>query len=255
MKNRIITLLSVAFISLSSTTAIAGLIPVVWNDWTQIAAEDQTGNFNYVNPGWGGQGFDAEYLYFKQNGKTVSFGIQTGFDVIDGYQVHGNQHYWAGELVLSFGSQEFAIDFGLDQCGYSSINSGTCGTELNAAAGVYGNVTWNNDIYFTQSGPFAMTTGDFLGAINSQVGSADVGGQKSYYRTVSFNLANLGPLDTNNFNIHWTMSCGNDLISGTGSLGYSPALKDVTDVPAPSNIMLLLVGLLGAALLRHRIVK
>lgn len=240
MKNTILSLATITFLSFISTTANAGLIPAVWDGWTQIAGEDQTGNFDKVDPGFGGQAFDAEYLFFKQNGNTVSFGLQTGFDVVDGHQMYNNQHYWAGEMVLSFGSQEFAIDFGLPQCGYSSRNSGTCENWFNTDAGVYGDVTWNNDIYFKDSGPYAITSGDLLSNLASVAGSDVVDGQTSYYRAVSFDLSKLGPLDTNHFDIHWTMSCGNDHIHG----GHA--------VPAPSNILLLLGGVIALAFLRKK---
>lgn len=247
MKNRIAAVAFSALLSLSTSSAMAGVIASVWNGWTQIAAEDQEGSFNYVNPGWGGQKFDAEYLYFQQQGNQLSLGLQTGFDVVDGHQLYNNENYWAGEMVLTFGSQTFAIDFGLGQCGYSQRNNAACGTNnsqgLNAAAGVYGNVVWNNDIYFTNSGPFAMSTGDLLSAVTTQAGSATVNGQKSYYRTVSFDLSALGPLSTNDFDLRWTMSCGNDLISGNGT---------VTDVPEPGALLLLALGLIGLGLARSR---
>ncbi|HEB69447.1 MAG TPA: hypothetical protein ENI88_07480, partial [Desulfobulbus sp.] len=46
------------------------------NGWTMFADDDGYRTYDgYVNPGWGGQDFDAEYLFYKKSGDTLSIGL------------------------------------------------------------------------------------------------------------------------------------------------------------------------------------
>jgi hypothetical protein len=212
-----------------------------WNGWEQIASEDKTGNFNYVNPGYGGQDFDAEYLFYKASGSTLFLGLQTGFDVVDGHVEYGNKNYWAGDLVLSMAGTDYAVDFGLSHCGWSDRDG--CATPQVDTAGLYENIVWDNDVAYGSSGPLAMASGDLIVGLDSNIaGSADVNGETSYFRQVAFDVSSLGLGDEFDLDIHWTMSCGNDLIeAGT-----------VVQVSEPGTIVMLVLGVAGLALLRRR---
>lgn len=204
------------------------------NGYQMIASDDGVGDRGFVNPGWGGQDFDAEYLFYRydKDAGTLTLGLQTGFDLVDGHVRWRGHDFYAGDLVMTFdqlSGQQFAIDFGLytrDSEG-DEVDAGT-GTGVDAA-GVYQVSNWNNDINYTDSGPFAMDDGVFLASVNSTVGYdlfAD-----SYYRTVTFSYAELGLQTGFNFSAHWTMSCGNDVVAGTGY------------VPVPGGLPLLGLGL------------
>jgi hypothetical protein len=231
----------------------AGLIDDgTWAGWSVLATEDQEGNFNYVDPGYGGQRFDAEYLLYKLEGNILSIGLQTGFDIVDGHQLYGGKNYWAGDIALSFdgvvlgsaGTYEYALDFGLGQCGWSNNGNADCGQlneeGLNNSAGVYAVTSWNNNVYsgHHQSDPFAMisasATYDLLSNDAGQI--AD-----HYYRQMSFDLSALGLTAIDGFDAHWTMSCGNDAIDGSVS------------VPEPSSMLLLALGLIGLSMSRRRV--
>jgi len=240
--------LSIAVITLFSNFSLAGPLSLWQNDgWTQFSDDEGVAANGYVNPGWGGQDFDAEYLYFRKTGTTLHLGIQTGFDLNDGHVRAGTRDYYAGDLALSFdgdsSNYEFAIDFGL--LTKSFFASGTRNynpTEINAdndndgvdSAGVYLVSEWNNDIYFdSESAPFAMDGGSLVASLlTNRVGKSG----DSYYRTVSFDLSGLiNNTDQLSLDTHWTMSCGNDAIDGH------------VELPEPGSLMLLVIGLFALA--------
>jgi hypothetical protein len=203
--------------------------------WEMLDAEDGVGSGGYVGPGWGGQAFDAEYLFYKKEGGILSIGLQSGFDLSDGHQVSGRKSYYAGDLALAFngGSYDYAIDFGLVTKDYHGNDNVGVGAGNQDAAGLYHVTQWNNDIAFAVSSPFAMDEGSLLasltGASNGSESKAD---GLSYYRTASFDLAALG-FDVADFSAHWTMSCGNDVVEGSAA------------VPEPSALLLMAGGLFG----------
>ncbi len=239
---------------LFSGSVSAGLISDgTWDGWTVFADDD-----GIVGPGGGGHTFDAQYLLYKVEGTTVSLGLQTGFDVVAGYQQHTDgRSYWAGDMALSFDgavlgdadSYEYAIDFGLGQCGWSQGLNHDCGQNneqnLNAAAGLYQVAAWNNDVYsgHTSSNPFAMSSAQaFFALLTNSAGSVG----KNFYRQISFDLNDLGVGSVDQLDLHWTMSCGNDAIDGHFTDVPDP------DIPVPGSAPLLGLGLIGLLAGRRR---
>lgn len=258
--NKLFKSLSALALILSSSASFAGQLPV-FAGWTAFASEDQSGTGNYyLNPGWGGQNFDAEYLFYKLQGNKLSIGLQTGFDVIsDNGQLYSDgRRYYAGDLALSFdGSKtnyEYAIDFGNLTKNYDdnvkiSAQGNASGMDT---AGLYKANSWNNDIYYYNNGgysaPYGVSSGSLLVAAtgsNFSQGSGTVGSDKSYYTIFTFDLSNIAGLQQNFIlDAHWTMSCGNDAIDGRVAL---------TRVPEPSTFALFGLGLIGLFAARRRL--
>ncbi len=230
---------------LVTTASQASPISLWGNDgWTQFADDEGVKNGGYVDPGYGGQDFDAEYLFYKIDGSVLSLGIQAGFDLIDGKVNYGGKGYFTGDLALSFDNDatdyEYAIDFGLltkDYYGRDKVDAGS-GTGIDAA-GFYSVSEWNNDIIYSASAPFAMDEGSFVKGLTSNTAGKD---GVSYFRTVSIDLAGLGFGSQLELDAHWTMSCGNDVLEGHVS----------AEVPEPSTIPMLGLGVLLLAALKRK---
>ena len=250
--------------------------------WTQFqdggSSEDGT-----LGPGVGGQPFDAEYLFYKQEGSVVSIALQTGFDVVDGkYRHTDNRNYWSGDLALSFDGDvtltdettyEYGIDFGLKTRNYQGdlVDFGS-GTGIDAA-GLYkistdtngvvdgwdigvvggsGNGSGEGTAGHHESDPFAIDDIDLAGTLadfnasllNFSTSAAQGTGSEddNYYRIVSFDTAGAN-FEISEITVHWTMSCGNDNINGT---------FDVTSVPEPESVAMILMGLIGLLVARTR---
>jgi len=208
--------------------------------WKVLDQEDGVGRGGYVGPGWGGQAFDAEYLFYKQEGSLLSLGLQTGFDLSDGHHSTGRKEYYAGDLALAFngGAYDYAIDFGLVTKDYHHNDNVGIGSGNQDAVGLYKVTEWNNDIYYGESGPFAMDEGSLVTSLSGESNGSEMKlDGRSYFRTASFDLAALG-FNVADFSAHWTMSCGNDVVEGGASV-------ETAAVPEPSALLLMAGGLFG----------
>ncbi len=211
-----------------------------------------------VGPGVGGQNFDAEYLLAKISGTTLSIGLQTGFDLVDG----NFGSYYAGDIALSFDNDdstyEYALDLGHLTKNYSGIKvdagSGT-GTDT---AGLYSVTSWDTDVYYGASNPFAMDGGSLVSALSVTTGSDPVTDGTSYFAWADIDISGFlddwgsGSAVDLQVSAHWTMSCGNDEINGSLLLLEPGEIV----VPEPGTIALLglgLAGLIGAGVRRKRL--
>lgn len=257
--NKLFKSLSALAFVLASSVSFAGQLPI-FTGWTAFGSEDQSGTGNYyLTPGWGGQSFDAEYLFYKLNGNKLSIGLQTGFNVTSNNgQVYDGHTYYAGDLALSFdgnkSSYEYAIDFGnltKNYAGNTAISAQGNASGIDTG-GLYKANSWNNDIYFYTNGgfsaPYGVSSGSLLVAQNGSnfsEGSGVVGSDKSYYSIFTFDLSNITGLQSNFIlDAHWTMSCGNDAIDGRVAL---------SKVPEPSPFVLFSLGLVGLVIARRRL--
>jgi len=201
------------------------------SEWAGYYAEDDGVRYydGFVNPGWGGQAFDVEYLGLYITSDKVYFGLQTGFNVaadnVSGYR--------PGDFALDVngdGTYDYAIDF--------SISGTTSGTP--ASFSLYKVTNWEDSVYFPIANPFEMKDGekvdDFTGVFGSGYYANNSDGGLSYVLEGSFNLSLLGAYTGNDIGIHWTMQCGNDYLNQTSA-----------PVPEPATMLLFGCGLIGLA--------
>jgi hypothetical protein len=207
--------------------------------------EDDTGSgAYYLNPGYGGQAYDAEAIYAAIQGDRLFIALATGHDprTVDN---PGANVYAAGDFALDFGKD------GSYELGINVVNNFTDGT----LGGVYGSPAWayglwdvngnetNDPDNADKAHPTSLLGGTLLGSADysyTTVGAAGYGSQKGdlhYFYEIALDLSLLyaAGWDGNEFNIHWTQNCAND------NIWVDPAL----DVPEPGSLALAGIGMIG----------
>ena len=202
--------------------------------------EDYTGGGSgYVGPGSGGQSYDAEAIYFTYDETYAYFGVVTGFPPT------GIGSHRPGDIALDFlayGSWDFGIE--------------TTGNNGHVLGGLYAtdNGDWKTPSY-SSSFPLELKHGgslawnpdsDNMYYLNTTYGC------EHYFIETAVPLSQLPLSDTEctPFEIHWTMSCGNDVVEARVSYCPPPSTQDVS--PEPATCTMLGGGLLAALALRKR---
>src|SRR3989338_969452 len=167
-------------------------VPLGGIDYVQ---EDQDPAIDFLNPGWGGQPYDVEAIYFTQDAATAFFAVVTGFPLA------GYGGYTAGDFAFDFGS-DGTYEYGLETVG---------------AHDLYGNVTWINPI-FGVSSPYAIGSGTNLGPAAFGYVPGQYAANTHYAFEMGIPLSYFSgywdePGEHPNLTVHWTMSCGNDALN------------------------------------------
>lgn len=204
--------------------------------WTQ---EDQTGGANaYLNPGYGGQKYDAEAIYVDWDSSNVYVGLFTG---LPPGTKNANGNYAPGDFAFDFGD-DGSYEFGL-------VTTGTAGKTI---GGLYKQVNWGKGLWDNVT-PTAVLGGTLAGVGNLMFpasGYKNIGTYKNdthYFIEASIPISAFGAFwgpngPNEKFYLQWTMYCGNDVI------GLDPPAQ----VPEPASGLLVALGLGSLAWMRRR---
>lgn len=215
-------------------------------DKQQYSVEDQTGGAGTrLNPGWGGQNYDAEALYVSLDANYLYLALVTGLAPNTPNNPAAN----------SYGPGDFAIDF-LEVGSKNSFEFGIETTGVNMGT-VYKNVVWDFGLWDVNGAynpanpdrahPTSIRSGTEAGIGNLIYTSNGVNNMGAHKNDLHYFIEAAIPLSafagySGKFDVHWTMNCANDAIQ---------ADPDLT-IPEPGTLALLPLGLVSLAALRRR---
>ena len=210
-----------AYISIDGELDDWGVTPgSVWNPnpGVDYIVEDWDGDpaNGYLDPGWGGQGYDVEAMYF-QNDMTYAY-----IAIVTGYDGSGR-----GDIAIDTDGDN-VYEYGLDV--------------FSVFSQVYSVTQWHNP-GFTASTPWRIENGSLIisnpGDIEFVYSNMDPNNHYILEAKIALSLLGLNAEPGNPITpilIHWTMACGNDALN-------LPA--DVNPVPEPASLLLVAMGLFG----------
>mgnify|MGYP001369125919 CR=1 FL=1 len=229
------------------------------NDWTPnsgvsfFSVEDQSGSgAYYLNPGWGGQNYDAEAMYVAWDNSNLYIAVATGHNP-NTSNTGGN--YAVGDIAIDIGNNG-SWDYGIELKGDAGLTQSHIYSSPSWAYGIWTNTGayTSNPATADHAHPTSMISGSDSGLVSLSYTTSGTSGyginatDLHYFYEVAVPLSSFGNTFGvgSQFNIHWTMNCANDAISVQGS--RPPQNR----IPEPGTLALLPLGMIGLAILRRR---
>lgn len=200
-----------------------------WTPSSGIAfvQEDQNPAVSFLGPGFGGQRFDVEAIYFTQQSSTAYFAVVSGFPLVG---ISGNT---PGDFAIDFGSNG-SYDFGVKTTGPHAL---------------YGSPTWSSPTVWPVSGPLAVVSDTQLGIVQFGYQPLTYVANGHYAFEIGVPTALFGSYwptsGTLDMSLHWTMSCGNDALDLRVRQSITPPPPPPPMIPEPSGLLLFAMGLTG----------
>lgn len=189
------------------------------NDWTPnagifYAVEDYTGGPNRggrVDPGYGGQAYDAEALYVTWDANNLYIALVTGHNPMT---LDNGYDFGPGDFALAFwnGAGAPAYIYGIETTG----NFGSKGD-------VYAVSEWSKSPYWGGNHITSIKSGVRIGAASlvvstnplTHIGTSTYATDQHWVYEVSVDKSIFGDAFTQytNLDISWTMNCANDIIT------------------------------------------
>lgn len=209
--------------------------------------EDQ--HTQYLDPGYGGQAYDAEAIYATWDSDYLYVAVMTGRE-------QNPRSGWApGDIAFDLGSDK-SFEYGLVTSSATGSYASTAG--IGSPGEFYSVDAWNYGIWdkhgnyvghnspsVDKDHPTNVKSGDLMGSA-STFSYASIGSgygnwtaDNHYLISAAIDLDLLGgvaALLDGGFSIHWTPNCNNDWLQ----LDISS-----TAVPAPLTFVLFLLGMIG----------
>jgi len=273
MSNTLIRALALATL-LSASSAQAFVINGDLSDWGVLRNGSATGwtpnssafankiedqHDSYLNPGYGGQSYDAEAMYVAWDASNLYIGIATGHSPLTANNPTGNS-YGAGDIAIDFGING-SFDYGVELLGSTTTSAGHVYSNVNWALGVWkSNGAWTgyydpnlaaNKALADPAHPTSILNGTDRGTATvayTTVGQNNYGAWATdlhYFYEVAVPLSSFGAdwADGANFRVHWSENCANDSIWVDASATHQ--------VPEPGTLVLLPLGMIGLVALRR----
>ncbi len=218
------------------------------NDWIPkngvfYTVEDYTKGYDggWVNPGWGGQAYDAEALYVTWDNASLYIALVTGHDPGTSDNPSGNT-FGPGDFALAFwdGTGSPVYTYGIETTGNHNLSQGD----------VYAVTDWFKSPYWGGTYITSIKTGVRTGTADSVISKAPItgigegsAGDKHWVYELSVPWTAFNFASGSKLSVSWTMNCANDMIE------VDPSLR-VTRVDEPPLWALLSLTL--PSLLRRR---
>jgi len=239
-----------------------------WIPTSSVAAyvvEDQTGGLNtYLNPGYGGQAYDAEAMYLAWDARNLYIAIVTGHNPLTpNIFTAAGDSYGPGDIAIDFGPNG-SFDYGIELLGTGTTKAGHVYANVNWGLGLWKkNGAWTgyydpnanrNRAVADPAHPTSILRGTDVGTgtvAYTTVGQNNYGiwnKDLHYFYEVSVPLSAFGAdwAPGNHFDVHWSQNCAND------SILVDPPILAAASVPEPGTLALLPLGMLGLIALRRK---